>query len=428
MCCSVRDKQEGVSHVSMAAAAPHFKCSEVTLPLDLRTKLLVFAPLWPGGHAATAVRRMALAGDGGVYVFRMGGGPCDQQQLKLEHALRLEDGQSATALLFKDEDSSRHLIVALAPRPGAPPSTPRGPKLGHVVRVWSCGVEGPEPDGVEEWRLDEGYMASLEEHAAPVTRMAVSSTYLLTADALGHCHVWQKTRGFAARAEARLHQGGLTDLAVDRLFAYTVGAQDMSVRVWSVPDLKPVLVIAADTVEAQLPPAGFGAAFPVGMAPRSLRLAELTAVRRPVSRWSGSQGSTRNATTPKGIMFVAGSLADGQEVAGAGAGVLMEWSLGPKPACQGVQVAHDSPIISLAYGPYDNGPLITADARGVFRVWDYTPRLWCSQQVDSGGCLGSHNLAVAMDPLNRTVYSIVGDSRLFVWRQHGEITQGLGDR
>lgn len=427
MCCSVRDK-ECASRVSMAAATPHFSCSETTLPLDLRAKLLVFAPLWPGGHAATAVRRLALAGEGGVYVFRMGSGinsgPGDQQ-LKLEHALRLEDGQSATALLFKDEDSSRSLIVALAPRPGSPPAA--SPSGGYAVRVWTCGAEGLEPGRVVEWLADEGYTASLEEHAAPVTRMAVSSTYLLTADALGHCHVWQKTRGFAARAEARLHQGGLTDLAVDRLFAYTVGAQDMSVRVWSVPDLKPVLVIAAETVEAQGPAAGFGAAFPVSMAPRSFRLAELTAVRRPVSRWSGSQGSTRNATMPKGMLFVAGSLADGQEVAGAGAGVLMEWSLGPKPACQGVQVAHDSPIISLAYGPYDNGPLITADARGLFRVWDSTPRLWCSQQVDSGGSLDSQNLAVAMDPLNRTVYSIVGDSRLFVWRQHGEIKPGPDD-
>jgi len=106
----------------------------------------------------------------------------------------------------------------------------------------------------------------------------------------------------------------------------------------------------------------------------------------------------------------------------------MEWSLGgPKPACQGMQVAHDSPIISLAYGPYDNGPLITADARGLFRVWDYTPRLWCSQQVDSGGSLDSHKLAVAMDPLNRTVYCTVGDRRLFVWRQHGETTLGPED-
>ncbi|CAK0828762.1 unnamed protein product, partial [Prorocentrum cordatum] len=183
------------------------------------------------------------------------------------------------------------------------------------------------------------------------------------------------------------------------------------------------------TVEPQGPPAGFGAAFPTSLAaaPRPFQLAELTAVRRPVSRWSGSQGSARSAALPKGMLFVAGSLADGQEVAGAGAGVLMEWSLGPKPACQGAQVAHDAPIVALAYGPYDNGPLLTADARGLFRVWDYTPRLWCSQQVDTGGCPDPRSLAVAMDPLNRTAYSIAGDGRLFVWRQHGEIEPGPGD-
>merc|ERR1712079_377995 len=93
---------------------------------------------------------------------------------------------------------------------------------------------------------------------------------------------------------------------------------------------------------------------------------------------------------------------------------------GPTPSLQSVRVAHDSPIIALAYGPYDNGPLVTADNRGIFRVWDYTPKLWCSQKVDTGCSPNSvvQSLAIAVDPLHRSLYSIVGDKRLFMWRRH----------
>ncbi|CAE8701898.1 unnamed protein product, partial [Polarella glacialis] len=137
-------------------------------------------------------------------------------------------------------------------------------------------------------------------------------------------------------------------------------------------------------------------------------------------------GSARNSGVPRGMLFVAGTVAAGQEVAGEGAAVLMEWSLSIKPTCQNAIVAHDSPIVAIAYGPYDNGPLITADTNGVCRVWDFTPRLWCSQQVDMRPSMSPKNdgppsarleVAIASDPLQRALYSIAGDKRLLVWSQ-----------
>lgn len=433
MCCSVRDK-DGKRPFPVTEGMPHFVCSEVDLPVE-RPLMLAFAPLWHSGTSCP--RRMALASEHMVHVYRMSEGvvgkpddpdsvPTLTAAMLLEHTLSLGDNLTVTALLFRDEDASRHLTVAYGPASGS---------SGQFrVRIWTCesgsySMSASEPLTPTPWRLDQGYVASLDDHSAAVTRLAVSSTFLLSSDKSGECRVWQKTRSYAARASARLHQGAVADLVVDRLFAYSVGCEDLFIRVWSLPDLKPVLAIPASNFEA--PMAALMEARPevptlingsqlASETPRTCRISTLTAVRRPTSRWSGAQGSGRNSTTPRGMLFVAGTLAEGQEIAGTGAGVLMEFALSSTPVCQSLQIAHDSPIVVLAHGPYDNGPLVTGDAKGVFRVWDYTPRLWCSQQVDTGCSSpdGGARLSIAVDPLHRALYSIVGDKRLFVWRQH----------
>lgn len=262
-------------------------------------------------------------------------------------------------------------------------------------------------------------------------------------------------------------------------------------RIYSVPDLKAVLSISLDFVDTTaLDANGFASDFASARHP--CHLSQVSAVRRPISRWSGGQGSARHPEFPRGMLFVAGILADGHEVACGGSAVLMEWALGPTPVCHGAHIAHGSPIVAIAYGPYDNGPLITADASGVFRIWDYAPRLFCSQEVDACGavtlspitephappgasgfgvpCAASRRdcggtaappvaiydaprgkisnvptflppeggmsgmrcanpkeadldkvtpplttPAIAVDPIRRIVYSVIGDRRLFVW-------------
>jgi len=357
--------------------------------------------------------------------------------LVLESTLELEENSQVTALIFRDEDSARALVIASS----SIGSSSRHSK--HLVQVWSCETGAMPASGspmpTAPKAMDrEGYLASLSEHASEVAQLAVSNTYLLSADKSGECRVWQKNRSFASRAAARLHQGAIIDLTVDRHFAYSLGNLERTVEVWSLPDLKPVLSIVADDLQTSLSPSGSmnfmfpadgPAAQPLGISrtstsgKMSCQLSRFTAVRRPASRWSG--GSSRTSGNPRGMLFVAGAVAKGQDLAGEDAAVLMEWSLSGTPACQSAIVAHDCPIVYIAYGPYDNGPVVTADCRGLCRVWDCTPRLMCSQQIDTLRCpivesleqKSEINVAIASDPLQSSLYSITGDKRLFVWRQ-----------
>mmetsp|Transcript_88333 Transcript_88333/g.175624 ORF Transcript_88333/g.175624 Transcript_88333/m.175624 type:complete len:494 (+) Transcript_88333:63-1544(+) len=480
MCCSLRDKGSRGGRFSMSAEIPQFIYSEVELPLE-QPRLLAFAPLWQSG--VVGARRMAIASSNMVHVYRLSDASNEEDAgsmtMHLESTLSMEEGQEVSALIFKDQDTSRHIVVAY------------GPAVGHtgpnMVRVWGCESKHAMPLGSPRsptsWTVQEGYSASLEDHGAPVVRMAVSATFLLTGDGSGECRAWHKTRAFLPRAHAKLHNGGIIDLVMDRLFCYSIGEEDLFVRIWNVPELKQVSAIAMflcenlmpspgqlapqsprkrkDAADGMDPPPGTPAPTPRaehlqvseeektamaqspfrdlqysvrrsqrGCLDRPLRLARLTAVRRPTSRWSAAQGTARGTNMPRGLLFVAGVVADGQDGIPDGSGVLMEWSLGAEPHCHCSQMAHDTPIVVLAHGPYDNGPVVTADEKGLFRVWDYTPRLWCSQEVQAGtaGNTGAARLPVlpafAVDPLRRALYSTVGDRRLYVWRQHDHMEDG----
>merc|ERR1712151_762676 len=75
----------------------------------------------------------------------------------------------------------------------------------------------------------------------------------------------------------------------------------------------------------------------------------VTLLRRPLSRWAGCQGSTKRPKCPRGCLFAAATVSEKCEVAGVGAGLLLEWSLGERAVLTGAQVAHDTPIVSLSY-------------------------------------------------------------------------------
>jgi len=421
ICCSVRDKNERARGLPNPST-PQFFCIEAQVELEVPS-LCAFAPLWFNEGSPT--KRLALAGGCEVHVYRITNesGEGSLPQPTLEHKLTLEASQVITSILFGDEQSSRHLVVAFGSCPHG-----NGVECVSCVRVWSCELKDGSPaataGAVAEWKSDEGHIASLEGHNAPVVRIVTSPTYLLTADVLGECRVWQKNRSFQKRENATLHHGGIADLAVDRLFCYSAGFEDRLVCVWSVPELTPVLTLKVDIPQeliAAFEPIPYAIAATSIAPPPSVEpyeLVRLTSLRRPLSRWAGAQGSSRTPKAPKGTLFVAGVLARGSDSSDAkGQGVLMEWSLGPSPSCQSAQIAHDTPITALVYGPYDNGPLITADSVGIFRVWDCVPRLNCSQQLEIGGMQELRGLAMAVEP-QHGIYSIVGDKRLFIWRRH----------
>eukprot|EP00927_Polykrikos_kofoidii_P032605 TRINITY_DN27720_c0_g1_i2.p1 TRINITY_DN27720_c0_g1~~TRINITY_DN27720_c0_g1_i2.p1 ORF type:complete len:585 (-),score=94.41 TRINITY_DN27720_c0_g1_i2:151-1905(-) len=424
MCCSVREK-EGRLLAAEPSGTAQFTYIEMELGLE-KPRLLAFSPLWQHGSSGPAPRRLALAGERTVYVYRddVDGRTDSEPGLVLEYSLQFSARRVVTGLLFRDEDTSRHLVVAISPTPGLGVLLDESASQ-HCVRIWGLSErhDSQQTDPIA-LNPDEGFVASLDQHGASVTRIAVSSTFLFTADTLGECRVWQKNRGYANKAAAQLHQGGGIDLTVDRLFVYSAGLQDNTIRVWSVPDLKPVLSIAAELPQELSASilnsrAGFEGAKEQAAAPVRCPLTALTALRRPVSRWSGSQGSMRSQHMPKGVLYVAGVISTGPPgTAGRGAGVLMEWSLGQVATCRSAQIAHDLPVVALAYGPYDNGPLTTADAHGVFRIWDVTPKLRCSQRVDVGLLGGDPTgLAIVVDPLRRGLFTITGGRRLLLWKE-----------
>jgi len=418
MCCSVRDKNEKVGPL---LGAGQFACVKVDLSLH-QPRAAAFGPVWDNG--GTVVRRLAICSDSVVQVYRFSEESTEQMvpQIILEYTLDLGSDKAVTAMIFTDELSSRHLAVAYGP---APDEEQQLLQTFSRVRVWSCGddrripsekfAQSPRREPTV-WNEEKAFTGPMDEHAGAITRLAVSATYLICADSIGECSVWQKSRSFVRKAHAKLHNGPVADLAVDRLFVYSCGQHDRCLSIWAVPDLQPVF-----SVDVEIPGdllVGLGEPYRHDIAAMpGCRLSSLTSLRRPLSRWAGSQGSNRSPNIPRGTVFIAGILAEGVQVAGTGAGVLMEWSLGPTPRCTCAVIAASSPIACMAYGPYDNGPLLTASVDGVFRIWDCVPRLTMSQQTHIVGCNPAMGFqSIVVEP-QYSLYSIGGENKLLVWRR-----------
>lgn len=421
VCCSARDKNEPRAD-GWSRRNPQFSCGEVEVEIEA-PGFCALSPLWC--NEESAITRLALAGGREVQVYRVGDRPAKEgggPRHTLEFRLTLEPGQRVTAVCFDDDYSSRHLVVAFATRPDRDAG-------GSCVKIWRCEPSAGSPaatvGAVGEWTAQEGCVASLEGHCSSVLIIVTSLRYLFTADVSGQCCVWQKTQSFPIKQKTTLHHGGIADLAVDKLFCYSAGCEDRQICIWSIPELTAILTLKVEIPQEiistfeSVPCREVATLMPP---PRSVGLYDLrrlTALRRPLSRWAGAQITPRAPREPKGMLFVAGDFAPCSEGSDSKAqGVLMEWSLGPLPSCQSALIAHDGPIVALVHGPYDNGPLVTADRAGVFRVWDCVPTLNCSQQVEIGGINSElRGLAMVVHP-QHGLYSVVGDKRLFVWRRH----------
>lgn len=336
-------------------------------------------------------------------------------------------------------------------------------ELEHRVRIWACASEGRPASQPVVWRLRDGYVASLDGHAGRIVRLATSKTYFLTADTNGECRVWHKSRNFCRRASVVLHAGGIADLSVDRLFVYSVGCGDRRIGVWLLPELTAVWFIPTELPQGslasgnlfedgphpvQFPPLPLYSESIVMAAPADVAAGvapeeapqlcmpvtmhacssaattvpvRIDLVRRPLSRWAGWQGPQRvGAKTPRGWLFAAGALGAVKGEPNSGHGVLMEWNLGDGPRCQNAQVVHDSPVVTLVYGPYDNGPLITADSKGIFRVWEcqLEKGLRLVQQLELPYLAGYQGeIAVSVEQPRALYVVAAGGRRLFIWQR-----------
>lgn len=438
MCCSLREKQEP-GGIFSSTRPPQFRCLEAQVQL-VCPALVTFAPLHQ--QEAAVNRRIAVANKQQLHVYQLLNPhpePGEPPNLFQTHVLNVAPGQAITRILFCEEDSSHDLIIAGEQAEG----------LGHSVQVWNCDSPvHPFLPTTEQlthtvWKWGEGCKASLDHHRATVVHLACNHAYLLTGDVDGQCVLWQKHQAFNKRAEALLHVGGIADLVVDKLFVYSAGRSDTRIHVWSMPDLSPILIVPMGFPDDSVIRMAFSAQLPrthdeshssvtarstlplSDEVPFGTRLARLNLLRRPPSRWAGSPGTMRGSKAPRGSLFVAGVLQE-DDLQCAGAGVLMEWSFLGNPSCRSLQIVHETPIVDLVYGPYDNGPLITADAGGTFRIWGFLLDRGLSllQQillpVQGSEFDGIAFPAMAMEhPYG--VYVVTGTRTLSVWYRHEEI-------
>eukprot|EP00927_Polykrikos_kofoidii_P077487 TRINITY_DN74423_c0_g1_i1.p1 TRINITY_DN74423_c0_g1~~TRINITY_DN74423_c0_g1_i1.p1 ORF type:complete len:500 (-),score=74.60 TRINITY_DN74423_c0_g1_i1:96-1595(-) len=354
---------------------------------------------------ASASNSSATTVFGSVLVFRIvetteGEAP----DLELELELPLGLGQEITGLMWSDETTSRYLVVASGQRGGERPQS---------IRVVPVEFLKATSLGREEWKEKS---LLLDDRLNTLTCMVAIYSYIVAADVAGECRVWRKNRPWTLKKHAMLHEDGIADMSADRLFLYTVGLTAATICAWTIPELEPAITVAA-TIPRSLffdSPLNKGESTAKGTS--MCRLERLTGIRRPQSRWAGTRIPSK---LPTGAIYVTGVLADGQKLRSegdGGAGILTEWVLGAKAVCHAAQIAHATPISALVYGPYDNGPLITADWHGEFRVWDIVNRLTCVQTIDLGTSTKCEALRVSVEPF-QGLFATLGDQRLLVWRR-----------
>eukprot|EP00928_Gymnodinium_smaydae_P070711 TRINITY_DN54493_c0_g1_i1.p1 TRINITY_DN54493_c0_g1~~TRINITY_DN54493_c0_g1_i1.p1 ORF type:complete len:462 (-),score=56.24 TRINITY_DN54493_c0_g1_i1:136-1521(-) len=436
MCCAVRDKHDALDISSRSSVDLRF--DEKTIEME-RPRFACFSPLNQRESAVT--RRLAVANADTVHVYHLG---LPSEQLPaLEYRLCLGADRRVQRICFAEITNARTLIVAFGPTDEAQTSQQR-----HVIRVWqldAAAVRSATDDAasVVNWECDAGYAHSIDEHRRPIEHMAVNKTLLATVDGSGACRLFTKSRAFVKAGEAKLHDGSVADFSMDRVFIFSAGLHDRRVRVWSLPqfglvhdfvvqiplkqlqNLSPLCAggtfldsTGAASAKVSLPPAHAVVSRPeedTSEVKNSLEC--ITHIRRPVSRWAGWVGSARRAGRPHGVLFVAGVL-DSTDLFG-GCGVLMEYTLGDQPTCKSSRVAHATPIVMLSYGPYDNGPVITACAQGFFKVWDCSSLrgLHFSYQIDTFGssCPNICDAFAVATEQPHAVYVMPGSRRLCVW-------------
>merc|ERR550537_1072195 len=116
-------------------------------------------------------------------------------------------------------------------------------------------------------------------------------------------------------------------MVVDKHYVYTAGAEDCRIAIWSVGDLSLIQEINLSSRESLL---GVNLYHLDGKrAAETLEVTRITALRRPLSRWTTVQRASRSKGT-SGLLFVAAVQRVRDSAYADGAGILMEWHLGDR--------------------------------------------------------------------------------------------------
>mmetsp|Transcript_30942 Transcript_30942/g.65602 ORF Transcript_30942/g.65602 Transcript_30942/m.65602 type:complete len:543 (+) Transcript_30942:124-1752(+) len=502
MCCAVRDK-EGTETVKVEGKAPQFCMIGTEIPLLDEACFLQFAPLYQ--PESSRPRRLAVGNTKELEVYYMRQAEQHIEAADSEdphsttlahvvksHSLRPEVGMRITSVLFCDDGDSSRLIVAVGPSESGLPGgsalsmlrANSGSRNQVSVKVFPCIEKGSDhywESGVVAWHWEKSASASLEYHSASIVKMSNNRQNVVLGDLDGQVSVWIKAKDgqpWTRKVANHCHQTGIADLCVDREFAFTCGRKESVVCVWLVSSLLQILKLPMHIPEQVVtnlkpPPQPYAPAVSLSLAGPVLEavsptrsnssstsfddpspiFARINLIKRPQTRWSGVASAHKKGLIQKktayGTLFVAAILgpAGATGSVGPGAGILMEWSLGEHPRLRSIHTAHESPIVAMSFGPYDNGPLVTADLRGSFRVWEMalSGGLQLSQQImtdvgpvqapslqvlaldDWAKCLlpaSSSWPAMATEP-PRAVYIVVSGA-LSVWQRQFSGVPGSG--
>eukprot|EP00397_Hematodinium_sp_SG-2012_P020552 GEMP01021178.1.p1 GENE.GEMP01021178.1~~GEMP01021178.1.p1 ORF type:complete len:339 (+),score=50.77 GEMP01021178.1:327-1343(+) len=319
---------------------------------------------WP--QDAKHEKRVAVASSCNVLVFEVV--ELDGLDFREEHAFSTS---GVTTIGFPDEATSDNLC------------------LGYVdgtIRIYSC---------VKSFTL----LQKLTNHRCEITVIASSQDYLIIGDAEGVISVTQKPEqggdGWSFVKKEAKHPGSVVSLVVDRCFAYSIST-DLYIRIWAHPSLVPISTIDCEVVH---PPSRAEA----------VNLQRLLVVERPTSRW-GLQGSIRGTDNhPGGMLFAVGERACTEE------GVLLEYNLA-KNEWTSASVAHEKCISTMVFGPYDNGPLITATVDGTIDMWKWSSGEMICKTLGEVVRDGSGPTALVTEPQRRLYTLSEGILAAWWWR------------
>eukprot|EP00929_Paragymnodinium_shiwhaense_P120865 TRINITY_DN92939_c0_g1_i1.p1 TRINITY_DN92939_c0_g1~~TRINITY_DN92939_c0_g1_i1.p1 ORF type:complete len:466 (-),score=20.23 TRINITY_DN92939_c0_g1_i1:265-1662(-) len=299
-------------------------------------------------------------------------------------------GLRFSAICFWDSLCARYLVAAVPPPSPSQPSSPRSPRAS----AWMSGFTPRGGDGGSRLHLyDLEAENSLVQDCASsdreVTCMASTAIRLYVADAGGCCACFCKMdmMGHVGIEEGRLallHKGAVSQLVADAFFVYSAGASDFQVSVWDSDLQEQRLRIDVRTAMGpQRPPAANS----------------ISGLVRPSSRWGSRSCHSQGVT---GLLFLSVASTSRE-------GLIVSWNLstGNMPH---VINAHAAPVSALAYGPYDNGPLLSAGMDSTIKAWD-TNSLQCVRSLRNAG---GYVTFITVEPQHR-LFTLDTGGWLRVW-------------
>mmetsp|Transcript_22862 Transcript_22862/g.50157 ORF Transcript_22862/g.50157 Transcript_22862/m.50157 type:complete len:416 (-) Transcript_22862:79-1326(-) len=331
---------------------------------------VVFAPLWATPDAGQK-KRIAVIGSEQLRVYEI---VEKEESVSFELCLNqiADPGESFTALSFWSSSESTKLVAAVFK--AVPIASSGKAKAGEdplawqlqksaVLRVWDLSTqEDKRPEAVDNWhQVVRELGSSGKRHQQQVSCIAVNPTKVVSADDQGECFVWNKADPSQGLVSKLIHAGGVGGIDCDRVCLYSVGALDRTVGVWDIRNLN-----ALQTIDVAATP-GLG------------KMRALLGVCRPASRWAAV--ASQKTPAAQGFIFVSAWSEQGE-------GLLMEWTLGT-PKCRSLVRAHAAKVNCMAYGPYDNGPILSTGADGHIRVWHHAAMKCISAAQEKSGSVKS---------------------------------------